>query len=107
MAKGRIDILSRQPQVCVAIARRTLVSFIYDGHSRLVEPHSHGLSLTDHEVLRGYQVGGSSSQGTLGWRIFRVDRMSEVSVSDVSFRPRDDTDRATYDMNTVHCQLEA
>jgi predicted DNA-binding transcriptional regulator YafY len=72
--------------VCQAIRERRVVSFHYDGGQRLVEPFCHGISTAGHEVLRGYQTGGYSSSGRLpAWRLFRLDEVSELTITSSIF----------------------
>ena len=47
-----------------AIATKKLIEFSYDGHPRRIEPHILGVNRGVTQVL-GYQVGGSSSSGSI------------------------------------------
>ncbi len=93
--------------ICGAIANRAVVRFSYDGGSRKVEPHCHGVSRAGKEVLRGYQVGGYSESGNpVGWRLFEVAKISglrhsgEVFVADrPGYNPND------RDMSSIHCHV--
>ncbi len=64
--------------ICLAIVERRMLSFTYQGHPRLVIPAAHGLhASTGKAVLRGYQVGGtSSSRATPLWDLFRLDTVT-------------------------------
>ena len=73
--------------LCTAITNRQLVSFEYDGHQRIVEPAAHGSQVTTgNAVLRGYQVGGTSSSSTPPlWDLFLVDKIRSFKILDQSF----------------------
>ena len=66
----------------VAIERRRLLEFRYDGFRRVVEPHAFGVSNRGRYTLRAYQVdGGSESGATEGWKLFHVAVMQSIVVS--------------------------
>lgn len=59
--------------ICAAIRSRAVLQFSYDGGIRTVEPHCHGISRADNEVLRAWQTGGYSESGEpVGWKLFEV-----------------------------------
>jgi hypothetical protein len=93
--------------VCRAIHERKLLRFSYDGGVRDVEPHCHGCSKDDNDLLRGYQVGGSSRSGeSVGWKMFRLDRVFGLSMTGRSFPgPRPDYDPQDDSMKTIYCHL--
>ena len=72
----------------------------------MVEPYCHGWSLANHEVLRGFQISGPSRSGVgHGWKVFRVDRMTELLVLQWEFvSDRDGALESHSDMTMVHCQ---
>jgi len=74
-------------EICFAITHRRVISFDHDGGNRIVEPFCYGLHKnTGNEVLRGYQVGGFSASGkSYGWKLYRVDQISRLSVTDQNF----------------------
>lgn len=47
-------------QIKTAIQNKQLLSFIYDGYPRVVEPHTYGLDKKGHPALRTYQIRGGS-----------------------------------------------
>ena len=68
--------------ICQAINERLLIRFTYNNSSRIVEPFSYGLTAAGHEVLRGYQIGGESGSGQpLGWRLFTVRKVEDLSLT--------------------------
>lgn len=93
--------------LCQAIRERRIVRFSYDGGIRDVEPHCHGSSKDDNDLLRGYQVAGYSRSGDpVGWKMFRLDRVSGLMVTETQFPgPRPEYDRDDDSMATIYCCL--
>ena len=83
-----------------AIESRREIEFVYDGHQRVVQPAAHGRhKTTGNEVLRAYQVGGSSSSRTPPlWDLFLVDRMEQLRMTDRTF----DDDPPGYSRDDKH-----
>ncbi len=73
--------------ICDAIRDRRLIQFSYDGHQRVVIPAAYGRhASTGNEVLRGYQVRGTSSTRTPPlWDLFLVTNMVGLTVLDETF----------------------
>jgi len=69
------------------IRSRQIISFTYDGHPRIVEPAAFGRhASTGNLVLRGYQVGGSSSSRPVPlWDLFLVDKIGSPAVTGETF----------------------
>lgn len=75
-------------KLCDAIAARRLIRFHYDGHPRVVQPAAYGRHRKgEHGLkLRGYQVAGSTTEGTLpDWRLFSVERIQGLQVLPETF----------------------
>lgn len=72
-------------QICEAIRDRKLIQFQYEGLSRVVEPYCYGIATTGNELVRAYQVEGSSSTGKLEWKFFDIDKIIDLEVLDESF----------------------
>lgn len=75
-----------------AIQERIVISFEYDGFTRIVEPYVLGYHKgTGNLELRSYRVGGySKSENEPPWRLFIVQNMRNVRLTDqpaLSFRP--------------------
>lgn len=70
-----------------AINQRREIEFFYNGHPRVVQPCAHGThATTANDVVRGYQVGGSSSSRTPPlWDMFIVTKMQGIVVTDRTF----------------------
>lgn len=62
------------------------MSFFYDGHARIVEPHTFGVDKHNREMLCGYQTAGTSTSGKLvGWKFFLVAKISRLQPADERF----------------------
>lgn len=70
------------PAVCDAIRLKHAIRFHYHGGVREVEPYIYGRSAIGDELIRAYQVRGVSRSGeAAGWKMFRVDDISGLSVT--------------------------
>ena len=100
----------RQPPtsiICDAIRKRALLEFSYHGRLRVVAPYCHGISTRDTEVLRGIQMGGSSSSKGLGFgKLWAIADMIDPRILDETFTPDDPhynpNDSA---MKQIHCRV--
>ena len=93
--------------ICQAIKDLKLISFTYDHHPRVVEPHTFG---TDHDgdwSLRAYQVRGGSKSGDFrGWKMFHLAEMHFVTKLEESFpHARRGYRRGDKAFATIQCQL--
>jgi hypothetical protein len=67
----------------------------------------YGRSASGDELLRAYQLRGVSRSGATGWKTFRVDDMSNVSVTFEPFTaPRAGYDPADKVITFVNCRIE-
>ena len=58
----------------------------YGPGARLIEPHALGYSSDGNALLRAYQTEGASVSGEPAqWKLFRLDRMRSIEVSDEPF----------------------
>ncbi|MFN3967252.1 MAG: hypothetical protein ACK4JE_06115 [Endomicrobiia bacterium] len=73
--------------ICEAIKYRRVIKFTYEGHERIVEPHTYGIHKdTGNEVLSAYQIGGYSSSGKVPyWRLYIVSKISNLQITDENF----------------------
>lgn len=69
------DLLAR------AIDERVTLSFVYDDMARIVEPHAVGFNPKDELILRGYQVDGDSATNPRAWKLFKVDKISDLMAA--------------------------
>jgi hypothetical protein len=73
-------------KIAAAIHSHNLLSFVYDGFRRTVEPHTYGLDNKGHMALRAYQVSGGSDSGEyVGWKLFHTQEMLGLMVEPQTF----------------------
>jgi hypothetical protein len=96
------------PVICDSIRLRHVIRFQYHGGMREVEPHCYGRSSTGDEFLRAYQLRGASRSGEpAGWKMFRADEISGLSVTFESFTaPRAGYDPVDTVITFVNCRIE-
>jgi hypothetical protein len=68
-----------------AIKSRRLIEFSYDGGVRTVEPHCYGQSRKGNDVVRAFQVGGYSSSGKMGWKLYDLSKVYSLTLLDEVF----------------------
>lgn len=92
--------------ICDAIHRRRLLQFSYEPSIRLVEPYAYGIDNGGHELLRAYQVSGDSFSREEGWKLFHVEKMSDIVALDKTFAdPRLGYMRNDPTMIRFYCEL--
>lgn len=94
-------------EICKAIEDKNIVTFSYDGGSRTIEPHCYGISSKGNELLRAYQTGGYSESGNpVGWKLFTVNKISNLEVSTDTFGgPRPQYNPNDKAMSIIYCSL--
>lgn len=80
----------RNLTICTAITSTKVIEFDYadeegNFHHRIVEPYAHGATKRAKDVLRGYQVGGTSESEVPGWKLFLIERMTGLRMTDRTF----------------------
>ena len=69
--------------IAAAIDERQRLSFFYDGHTRIVEPHTFGVDKHNREMLCGYQTAGTSASGKpVGWKFFLIAKISRLQPAE-------------------------
>jgi hypothetical protein len=93
--------------IASAIQSRNLLSFVYDGFLRTVEPHTFGVDAKGHAALRAYQVAGGSESGEyVGWKLFHANEMHSVAVQHQTFSgPRPGYKRGDKAFASIRAQL--
>ncbi|MCB9610461.1 MAG: hypothetical protein H6716_27985 [Polyangiaceae bacterium] len=93
--------------IASAIQSRNLLSFVYDGFRRTVEPHTFGVDAKGHAALRAYQVAGGSESGEyVGWKLFHANEMHSVAVQPQTFSgPRPGYKRGDKAFASIRAQL--
>jgi len=84
---------------------KQVIQFYYNGGSRLVEPCYYGMDKAGNELLRGYQISGYSKSGdTVGWKLFRASRISNLVVTGKHFTGiRDGYNPNDKAMTVIYC----
>jgi len=74
-----------------AIENNRMIQFNYKDELRLVEPYTYGVSKKGNDQLRAFQTdGGSNSDSDLGWRLFTIDNMENITILNNEFKPTRD-----------------
>ncbi len=93
--------------ICSAIDTKRTLQVYYNGGHRTVEPFCYGVTKNGIELLRAYQVRGHSESGNpSGWKLFRVEKMVDLKVTDEPFtgkRPGYNPDDPA--MVTLYCHV--
>ena len=97
--------------VCQAIESRHVISFFYTGDSlpgyRTVEPHMIALNPKDALCLSAWFLSGTSKSGTQGFKEYKMDFVSDVTVLEEQFegaRPGYQPDGGKV-FHSVQCRL--
>jgi len=79
---GNIPQMEMVSSILAAMRAGISISFIYDGKTRIVEPHAMGVSTKDGgSLLRGYQVAGEASRPLPQWTLFRLDKIEGLGAT--------------------------
>jgi hypothetical protein len=80
---------------------------MYDGYSRVVEPHCYGIITADHHAIVGYQIRGLGVHNSNEhWHLFVLTKISNLQLLDETFpKPRDGYKKGDKRMNTIFCEL--
>ncbi len=76
--------MQTKENLCQAIASRSVITFMYKGQPRIVEPFTLGRHKdTGNLVLRAFWIGGySESQKTPHWRLYTVNKMYNIQITE-------------------------
>lgn len=90
-----------------AIQEKKCLSFMYNGHHRVVEPHCYGITTSGDEVLRCYQIRGGSSSGIVpDWKMMTIDKISVLTLTQDEFLgPRNEYKKGDKYMTRIFCEL--
>jgi hypothetical protein len=70
----------------LAIRRKQVLKFNYNGMPRVVEPQTYGLSSAGNEVLRAYQrARGSQSGKSQIAKLFDIEKISNLEIANQHF----------------------
>jgi hypothetical protein len=93
--------------ICEAIRNMRLLVVAYGGAKRLVQPYVYGDDHAGKRLLSAYQVSGESASGaSSGWKFFRMEKVTSVSLSDRRFHsPRPEFQRNDGAFARIVCQV--
>lgn len=93
--------------ICEAIRSMRLLVVEYGGAERLVQPYVYGDDHAGDRLLSAYQVAGASASGiSAGWKFFRMDKVTSVSLSERRFHsPRAEFQRNDGAFARIICQV--
>ncbi|HJU64523.1 MAG TPA: hypothetical protein VJ596_02550 [Gemmatimonadaceae bacterium] len=96
-------------RVCHAIAERQLLMFAYRGAVRIAEPHLYGKTTAGNEAMSAWMRAGWSRSDPLGgWRMFRLDEVTDLSILPERFAgPRADFNPDDPHFTDVFCRVQA
>lgn len=90
----------------VAIENMQLLHFHYDGGVRVVEPHCYGTTTKGNIAIRAFQIGGYSSSGKMGWKLFDLSKASSLLLSeDIFLSVRPDYKRGDRGMSVIFIEV--
>lgn len=84
---------------------REVVEIIYQRQRRVVEPHCYGVNKKGNQVIRAYQVGGYSSSGSMGWKIYLVDEIERLVRSGTTFEVRREFEKGDSAMQKIFAEV--
>jgi len=90
-----------------AIKHHDILSLVYDGIPREVEPHAYGVSRKGNEILRCYQVtGGHNSERPHEWELLTVSKIGHLHDTGTHFSgPRPEYRRGDKAMAIIYEEL--
>ncbi|MBK8945395.1 MAG: hypothetical protein IPM32_09015 [Ignavibacteriae bacterium] len=92
--------------ICDAIRNKKLLQYYYNGGTRVVEPHCHGVTTAANEGLRAFQVSGYSESGKLGWKMFDLGNANNITKLDETFDgPRPGYRKGDKGMSHIYSEL--
>ncbi len=95
--------------ICQAIRDMKVLTFTYADrqgniHDRTVEPYAHGVTKAGNEAVRAYQTAGTSESKIPNWRLFVVNRITNLSISEQRFDgTAPDYAHGDEDLDPIHC----
>lgn len=93
--------------ICEGIRSMHLLVVEYGGEERLVQPYVYGDDHAGKRLLSAYQVAGASASGASeGWKFFRMEKVTSVTLSDRRFhsaRPEFQRDDGAF--SRIICQV--
>lgn len=93
--------------IITAIKEKRCLSFIYDDHPRVVEPHCYGLTRKDKEAIRCYQIRGTGKRPNENpWHLMTLDKIVSLKLLEETFsKPRPGYKKGDEHMTKIFCEL--
>ena len=88
-----------------AIENQKVLEFDYEGESRTVEIHCFGLTTKGNLAIRAFQIGGFSSSGKMGWKLYDLSKAENFNMLEDLFMIRDDYKKGDKGMSEIYCEL--
>lgn len=92
-------------EIINAVKNQNVITFDYDGESRTVEPHCYGLTTKGNEAIRAYQVGGYSSSGKMGWKLYDLSNADNIEIVNETFDVRDGYKKDDKQMSRIFAEI--
>lgn len=89
-----------------AINNKRVLTFQYDGHSRVVEPHTVGITTAGNPALRCFQTAGTHVRWDHDWNLCTFDKIINLQETGDSFQsPRPGYKKGDRGMSVIHAEL--
>lgn len=92
-------------EIIKAVENQNVIEFYYEGKLRVVEPHCYGETTAGNEGLRAYQIGGYSSSGKMGWKMYDLGKADDIDVTEDKFDVRSDYKRGDKGMSEIYAEI--
>jgi predicted DNA-binding transcriptional regulator YafY len=94
-------------EIITAIENQNVLEFYYKGHLRIVEPHAFGVTIKGNEILRAYQIDGTSDSGDVpDWRLFSTNKIEQLTTRTETFSgTRSGYTPADSAMDEIYCEI--
>lgn len=92
-------------EIIKAIDNQNVIEFYYKGELRVVEPHCYGETTAGNEALRAFQIGGYTSSGKMGWRMYILDKANDIKIIENTFDVRSDYKSGDKNMSKIYTEI--
>ncbi len=92
-------------KIISAIKNQNVIEFYYEDELRTVEPHCYGVTTAGNEGLRAYQIGGYSSSGSMGWKMYDLGKADSIEITDDTFEVRSGYRRGDKGMSRIYAEI--
>lgn len=92
--------------IIAAVKGKHVLTLIYGGLHRTIEPHAVGRTKAGHDVVRCYQIWGQHHTGQHDWDLLTVSKISNLqSTGHIFPGPRDKYKRGDKAMAHIYAEL--